>query len=82
MEYQLRPDLIETMKQVCGKKKERWRSYSTDHWEVIDDLSLGSFEILKDANEQEKEEYNIAVYRVLPYPPYTKDVKDFFIDRQ
>jgi hypothetical protein len=25
--------------------------------------------------------YNVSVYQVLPYPPNTKDVKDFFVQR-
>jgi hypothetical protein len=25
--------------------------------------------------------YNVGVYRVLPYPPNTKDAKDFFVQR-
>jgi AAA15 family ATPase/GTPase len=25
--------------------------------------------------------YNVSTYRILPYPPNTKDIKDFFIQR-
>ena len=25
--------------------------------------------------------YNVSVYQVLPYPPNTKEVKDFFVQR-
>jgi hypothetical protein len=31
--------------------------------------------------EKDEESYNIGVYRVLPYPPNTKDAKDFFVQR-
>ncbi len=31
--------------------------------------------------EEEEEDYNVSVYQVLPYPPNTKDPKDFFIQR-
>ena len=33
--------------------------------------------------EKEDEEcyYNINIYKILPYPPNTKDVKEFFIQR-
>jgi hypothetical protein len=35
----------------------------------------------KDEEEEEEQYYNVSVYRVLPYPPHTKDVKDFFVQR-
>jgi len=31
--------------------------------------------------EEEMEYYNIDVYKMLPYPPHTKELKDFFILR-
>lgn len=34
-----------------------------------------------DQEEEMEEYYNVSVYRVLPYPPNTKDVKDFFVQR-
>jgi hypothetical protein len=34
----------------------------------------------KAENEEEvAEQYNVSVYQVLPYPPHTRNVKDFFI---
>ena len=37
----------------------------------------------KNINEEEEiqSSYNVSVYRVLPYPPNTKDTKDFFVQR-
>jgi len=35
----------------------------------------------KDQEEEIQEYYNVSVYRVLPYPPNTKDVKDFFVQK-
>jgi len=35
----------------------------------------------KDEEEEIQEYYNVCVYRVLPYPPHTKDEKDFFVQR-
>ncbi|MCX6664038.1 MAG: hypothetical protein NTZ75_07305 [Euryarchaeota archaeon] len=34
-----------------------------------------------DEEEEIKSYYNVSVYRVLPYPPHTKDEKDFFVQR-
>jgi hypothetical protein len=36
---------------------------------------------MKDEEEDIEEQYNVSVYQVLPYPPNTKDVKDFFVQR-
>ncbi len=35
----------------------------------------------KEEEEEIQEYYNVSVYRVLPYPPNTKDEKDFFIQK-
>ena len=68
------------MKEQRRSKHERYRSYSTDKWEVIDDLNQWNIDKEpNDSQEQIKQEYNIAVYRILPFPPGTKNVKDFFI---
>lgn len=32
-------------------------------------------------DDETEENYNVSVHRMLPYPPNTKDVKDFFIQR-
>ena len=34
-----------------------------------------------DQEEEIEEYYNVYVYQVLPYPPNTKDAKDFFVQR-
>jgi hypothetical protein len=81
MEFRLRKESVETMKELCGNKPERYRSYSTDKWEVIDDMNQwGCGKEIIDIGLVVKQHYNVDVYRVLPYPPGTKDVKDFFID--
>lgn len=37
--------------------------------------------ILEDLEGEEKENYNVGMYQVGPYPPNTKNLKDFFIQR-
>ncbi len=37
--------------------------------------------IIDDLEAEEKEQYNVCMYQVRPYPPNTKDPKDFFIQR-
>jgi len=42
--------------------------------------------LLKGKKSEEEEEelveyYNVGVYRILPYPPNTKETKDFFIQK-
>jgi hypothetical protein len=38
---------------------------------------------IRDESEEDAGEYyNVSVYRILPYPPSTKNVKDFFIQRR
>jgi hypothetical protein len=36
---------------------------------------------ITDQEEEVEEYYNVSVYQMLPYPPNTKDVKDFFVQR-
>jgi len=82
MEFMLRKESVETMKEFFRIEPERYRSHSTDKWEVIDDMNQwGTEKGIINIEEQKKQDYNVAVYRVLPYPPGTKDVKDFFIDK-
>jgi hypothetical protein len=54
---------------------------STDSWEVIDSMDrlAGGKHILQ--RKEGKNPYNVFLYRVLPYPPHTKEVNDFFIQR-
>jgi hypothetical protein len=35
----------------------------------------------KDEEQEVEQYYNVSVYRMLPYPPHTKDEKDFFIQK-
>ncbi len=35
----------------------------------------------EDTEEYSEEDYNVCVYQILPYPPNTKDHKEFFIQR-
>ena len=35
----------------------------------------------EDTEEYSEQEYNVCVYQILPYPPNTKEPKDFFIQR-
>jgi len=46
-------------------------------WEVIDDINKwDEVKRIRDREEQIKQHYNVYVYRVMPYPPNTKDKKD------
>jgi hypothetical protein len=31
--------------------------------------------------EDDAEQYNVSVYQILPYPPHTRNIKDFFIQK-
>ena len=44
-------------------------------------FSKSIFDIFNDSEEDTTEDYNVAVYKILPYPPNTKDVTDSFIQR-
>jgi hypothetical protein len=82
MEFRLQKKGAETMKELRASSQQRYSSYSTDHWEVIDDLNRWAREIgVIDIEKQSQQDYNVAVYRILPYPPFTKDMKDFFIQK-
>jgi hypothetical protein len=35
----------------------------------------------EDTEEYSETDYNVCVYQILPYPPNTKDPKEFFIQR-
>jgi hypothetical protein len=53
----------------------RYREYSTEFWEVIDDMNYWN-PIAKESTgreEQINKHYNVYVYRVLPYPPPSRD---------
>jgi hypothetical protein len=69
-----------TGKYQGGKKKiGRYREYSIEFWEVIDDMNYWNplkKEII-DREEQIKKLYNVYVYRVLPYLPPSRDRTEF-----
>jgi|GEM_PF-4822241 len=45
-------------------------------------LTLSSlFGPVEDVEEEDEESYNVSVYKVLPYPPNTKDVNESFVQR-
>jgi hypothetical protein len=44
-------------------------------------LSKSIFDIFNESEEDAAEDYNVSVYKILPYPPNTKNVKDSFIQR-
>lgn len=39
------------------------------------------FGLFEDVEEEDEESYNVSVYKVLPYPPNTKDVNESFVQR-
>jgi len=50
--------------------------------ERLDDLLSRMMKKKRNDQEEEIQEYyNVSVYRVLPYPPNTKDEKDFFVQK-
>lgn len=57
----------------------RYREYSTEFWEVIDDMNYWNpvTKKIMDREEQIKKHYNVYVYRVLPYPPPLGDRIEF-----
>lgn len=58
-----------------------FRQYSTEHWDVIDDMDqiIPSCleELLRERKSKKKkydeQHYNVHVYKVLPYPPGSKE---------
>jgi len=60
-----------------------FRQYSTEHWEVIDDMGQmipPELEKLLRGEKSKKKQYdeqhyNVYVYKVLPYPPGLKEKK-------
>ncbi|PNX48787.1 MAG: hypothetical protein BV459_01580 [Thermoplasmata archaeon M11B2D] len=39
------------------------------------------FGLFEDVEDEDEESYNVSVYKVLPYPPNTKDVNESFVQR-
>jgi hypothetical protein len=48
---------------------------------TLKDLRFFYKKLLEDLEAEEKETYNVCLYQLRPYPPNTKDIKDFFIQR-
>jgi len=65
-------------------EEKEWKNLSSilKIMEIFDDeMGLVKRKKRKDQEEEIQEYYNVSVYRVLPYPPNTKDEKDFFVQR-
>jgi hypothetical protein len=65
-------------------EEKEWKYFSSilKIMELFDDeTGLLKRKKKKDQEEEIQEYYNVTVYRILPYPPNTKDVKDFFVQR-
>jgi hypothetical protein len=68
-----------------SKDEEAWNKYSMI-FQMMEQLET-SLKLLKRKKSKEEEEeqleeyYNVCVYRILPYPPNTKQTKDFFVQR-
>jgi hypothetical protein len=78
---------------LTNDEQELWETFFEDS-QLEEDTLLANFLKLfgkqitwrrKKKSIDEEEEigsyYNVCVYRVLPYPPNTKDTKDFFVQR-
>jgi preprotein translocase subunit SecA len=73
----------EVGKEAGSTKKERQETpdeVSKKLQRTIQMISRMTTKIIK-KEEEEEACYNVAVYAILPYPPNTKDPKDFFIQR-
>ncbi len=73
----------EVGKEIGRNKKEKQQNAEEFRKKVQRTLQMISGMIIKIVEEEEEEQacYNVAVYTILPYPPNTKDPKDFFIQR-
>jgi len=81
---------LEEVQFVLGKEKREEGKTKEEKYRASDEffknlertlLFLSGGKIIEDTEEEEEESYNVSVYRVLPYPPNTKDAKDFFVQR-
>jgi len=67
-----------------SNKEKEWKVLSSvlRTLELLDDrISSEKRKKRKEEEEEMEQYYNVSVYRVLPYPPHTKDEKDFFVQR-
>jgi len=72
--------LLQNWKVYSRKEKTvRYQEYSTEFWEAIDDINYWNplTKEIMDREEQIKKHYNVYVYRVLPYPPLSRDRIEF-----
>jgi hypothetical protein len=68
--------LIQNWKVSRRKEKTgRYYEYSTEYWEVIDDMNYWTriTKEIRNREEQIKQHYNVYVYPTLCYPPHLKD---------
>ncbi len=66
------------------KDEEKKTDASLDKLRLLMKLFTSNVLMQKDDEETEEyseEDYNVCVYQILPYPPHTKDHKEFFIQR-
>ncbi len=73
----------EVGKEAGSTKKDGQENPEEFRKKVHRTIQMISGMITKIIEKEEEEEacYNVAVYAILPYPPNTKDPKDFFIQR-
>jgi hypothetical protein len=71
-------DIAEVVSEgIWRQKTGGYHEYSTDMWEVIDDMNQWScVKELLQKEEHAKHHYNVYVYKVLPYPPHSKDKRE------
>lgn len=69
-----REDMSEKEKER-GDKEEGNPLYPLKYWKTL--LLLAGL----DEEEEQQDDYNVGVYKILPYPPHTKDPNEFFIER-
>ena len=82
MEYWLMSAAEEPSENSYEEKEGREYFMIFKAMERLDDLFTRAMrKKKKDQEEEIQEYYNVSVYRMLPYPPNTKDVKDFFVQR-
>lgn len=68
-------DRREAWKRRCLKLRGKDHLFCQDIWDLIECLDP------TEAESAPVDQYNVHVYKVLPYPPNTKDVDDFFVRR-
>jgi hypothetical protein len=49
---------------------------------ILQDLRSYYKKLIEDLETEEQENYNICLYQIAPYPPNTKELKDFYLQRR